>query len=119
MRLLISGERFPKTTNYLHEVKTYVFEHLSHILTAIEDYEITGIQAFRDNYPNFIATTIKNKETVKNDNTTLKLTKQIDGFWKKGMSYAKKAQNTITEIKGYLGTGEDVREIGEKIIDLF
>jgi len=100
------------------EVKNYVLEQLSHILTAIEDYKIIGIQAFQNSYPNFVATVVKNNETVKNNKTTLKLTKQISGFWKKGISYANKAQKAITEIKGYLGTGEDVREIGEKIMDL-
>jgi len=49
----------------------------------------------------------------------LNLTKEIGGFWKKGMSYADKAQKTITKVKGYLGTGEDVGEISQKIIDLF
>jgi len=43
------------------EVKDYVFEQLSHIVTAIEDYKIIGIRAFRNNYPNSFATVIKNK----------------------------------------------------------
>jgi len=111
--------KISKNNELPHEVKTYVLEQLSHILTAIEDYKIIGIRVFQNNYPNFFATVVRNNETIKNDKTTLELTKQIDGFWKKGFSYANKAQKTITEIKGYLGTGEDVGEISQKIIDLF